>query len=359
MNGAEPILVGVLTEHEGGATVEGVRRVVDEAVASGRLDRRVEFVVEQANGLPRGTAAAIVAAFDRLEAKGVLAILGPAITDNGLVARDLADRAEVPCLNWTGSDRTRSEWMFHYQIGSLEEEPFLLAAHLVERGLVRVAIVEDRSPIGRRYGEFFEAAADREGIDRAVKVLISPVADHLDHVVPVLRRVEPDAVVYLGLGLSARALGLALAAAGWRPPVVTNSALMFGHANPDWRTEWDGWTYVDAYDEDNPVLAELLAREGSGPVGAMALAGGHDMGRLLVEALADAEPLTRRGVKEAFERVKCLPAALGTAGTTVSFGQWDRAALKGGFIVLRRWQDGVSVRVPLPGTSGPPPERGG
>ena len=124
---------------------------------------------------------------------------------------------------------------------------------------------------------------------------------------------------------------------------------MFGYAQPDWRAAWEGWTYVDAWSEDNPLLTMLRERAGEPADGiggsGMGLAAGYDLGRLVVEALAGAEPLTRTGVKEAFERVKCLPAALGTAGTTMSFGQWDRAALKGGFLVLRRWQGGQSVRV--------------
>ncbi len=77
----------------------------------------------------------------------------------------------------------------------------------------------------------------------------------------------------------------------------------------------------------------------------MTVAAGDDMGRLLVEALAGAEILTREAVKEAFERIKCLPATLGEPGTTLGFGHWDRAALKGGFILLRQWVGGRSLPV--------------
>jgi len=42
------------------------------------------------------------------------------------------------------------------------------------------------------------------------------------------------------------------------------------------------------------------------------------------------------------ERIKCLPAALGTPDTTMGFGHWDRAALKGGFLVPRQWRGGRS-----------------
>ena len=129
-------------------------------------------------------------------------------------------------------------------------------------------------------------------------------------------------------------------------PVFLNSAGMFGQGYPEWVKNWDGWTYVDAYDEENPRLQALLAAQPEvDPVGPMSLASGDDMGRLVVEGLAGAESLTRRGVKESLERIKRLPASLGEPGTTMGFGIWDRAALKGGFILLRQWVGERSVRV--------------
>jgi hypothetical protein len=38
-----------------------------------------------------------------------------------------------------------------------------------------------------------------------------------------------------------------------------------------------------------------------------------------------------------------MPASSGRAGTTMGFGQWDHAALKGEFLVLRQWLDGKNV----------------
>jgi len=344
----EPITVGVLLDHPGPESpmIGEVRRVLADATASGRLDRPVTLVTESANGLPGGTAAAVAAGFDRLVSQDVLAVLGPSITDNALVVRDLADRAGVPCCNWTGSDRTRSEWMFQYQIGSLEEEPHLLADHLAHQGLRRVAVVQDRSPIGARYWRFFEQAATRRDLRIVARSLVSPIATEATAAVDELRRQEVDALVYLGLGLSAAALGRGLSSVAWRPPVVANSALMYGWANPAWTADWEGWTYVDAWAEENPRLSRLL-NAWPGPPGLfpVMLAAGDDLGRLLTEALAGAEQLTGRGVKESFEQVKCLPASLGLPGTTMGFGQWDRAALKGGYLVLRRWRDGRSVPV--------------
>jgi ABC-type branched-subunit amino acid transport system substrate-binding protein len=328
--------------------------VAEAALASGRLDRPVELVVEATTGLPQGSAAEVTAGFERLEAHRPVAILGPSITDNGLVVRELAERARIPCINWTGSDATRSEWMFHYQIGSLEEEPYLLAEHLFAQGHQRLLLVQDRSPIGSRYGSFFEAACERRGLTLLSKTLISPVAADLSATVAELADQPADALVYLGLGLSAGALGQALAERGgaaW--PVVMNSSGMFGWANPAWAGTWEGWTYVDAWSEDNRRLQGLLADQpDAGERSPLMLAAGDDMGRLLVEGLAGAELLTAGAVKESLERVKCLPASLGLEGTSMGFGQWDRAALKGGFIVLRRWQGGRSVPVEMVSPTG-------
>ena len=348
MTGAAPIVVGILLDRPGppGPMIDQMRGVVDAAVGAGRIDRSVTFAVESTVGLPEGSAANVTAGFHRLMANDPLIIMGPTVTDNGLVVKDLADAAQIPCCNWTGSDATRSEWMFHYQIGSLEEEPHLLANHLATLGHRRIALIQDRSPIGNRYGSFFESAAERLDLRITSKTLISPIATDLSEVVGDVRRGEIDALMYLGLGVSAGALGHALTDADWHPPVFANSALMFGYANPEWVTHWEGWTYVDAWSEKNPRLRELLAAHPDRKsVFPMTVAAGDDMGRLLVESLAGAEILTRAAIKESLERIKRLPASLGEPGTTMGFGQWDRAALKGGFILLRRWVGGRSVIV--------------
>lgn len=69
-----------------------------------------------------------------------------------------------------------------------------------------------------------------------------------------------------------------------------------------------------------------------------------DVARTLLRALTDAHPLSPRGVKEALERVKMLPAASGAPGTRVSFGNWTRRGWMGaGYLVARRLDaDGVN-----------------
>ena len=341
---AAPLLLGILydfPQHDGGA---GFEEAVRQGVQEVELDRPIELVPRQAAGLPGGTAHDVRRNFDELVDAGVLAIIGPSISDNGLLVREWADAARVPCVNYTGGERTRSEFMFHYQVGSLAEEPIVLAEHLRARQLQSAVVIHDKSPVGSGYVSAFEAACDRTGIEVVGRSGISPLATEAGGIVDRLRQAKPDALVYLGLGAASRAVSLAIADAGWDVTVVANSALMFGYARKDWRAGFDGWAYVDTVSDGNlrrQALKERSPKSAAGPVGVAA----YDIGRLMAEALARATHLTGDGVKDGLEEVKRLPAATGYEGTTMGFGNYDHAALKGGSLVLRQWKDGKTVEL--------------
>ena len=151
--------------------------------------------------------------------------------------------------------------------------------------------------------------------------------------------------MYLGLGMSSRAVALALAELKWDVPVVANSALMFGYVMTDWRDGWAGWEYLDAIADDNSNRARLAERSKTVARRDRSGARAYDMGRLVGEAIARANHLTRDGLREGLERVKRLPATTGREGTIMGFGHYDHAALKGEYLVLREWRDGRTVQV--------------
>jgi ABC-type branched-subunit amino acid transport system substrate-binding protein len=345
--GGAPILVGLLHDFpqaDGGASFEAACRLgVEEVGKDGRIDRPVHFITRQARGLPLGTAHEVEAVFTELAGNGVVAIIGPSISDNSLVVRAVADAIGLPTINYSGGEQTRSEFLFHYQVGSLAEEPVVLAEHLLAEGHSTAAAVYDRSPVGRGYMDAFEEAAARAGIDVVARAPVSPIADDASAVVARLQSPGPDALVYLGLGMASRTLALAVDDADWKIPVVANSALMFGYAHRDWRDGFEGWVYVDTVADDNATrqrLREMSRHSAAGPIGVAA----YDMGRLLGEGIARADHLTRSGLRDGLESVKRLPAASGHPGTTMGFGPWDHAALKGPFLVLREWRDGHTVQ---------------
>ena len=173
---------------------------------------------------------------------------------------------------------------------------------------------------------------------------IAPLAEDAHALIDRLALSKPDALVYLGLGVAAHTVALAVAGAEWDVPVVANSALMFGYARKDWRPLWEGWIYVDTLSDNNAQRAALRERSrqtAAGPVGVA----GYDIGRMLGEALMRTDHLTRTGLVEGLERVKRLPASSGHDGTTMGFGAWDHGALKGPYLVLREWRDGKSVEL--------------
>jgi branched-chain amino acid transport system substrate-binding protein len=345
---AAPVRVGILNDMSDDPSFIGVGRWVElavgELVRAGRLDRGVELVVASAPGLPDGTAAAVERAYRELVERDVLVVVGPAIGDNALALTPLVERLSVPTLNWTGVERARGEHMFQVQVGSHEDESVLLARHLAEAGARRLGVVSDRSPIGRRHLEYLIAEADVLGIQVATSASLSPLAEVADEEVAAVLGVDLDAVVYLGLGLSAPAVAGALAAAGWHGLRAMNTAGMRGH-QPGWALAVDGWTYVDMYADDNRTLAALAERMGPEGWNPMVAAVGYDLGRLVAEGLARAPQWTPSGVRAGLEQVKWLPAAEGHEGTLLGFGIRDRGALHGRYLVLRRWQSGVSTQV--------------
>jgi ABC-type branched-subunit amino acid transport system substrate-binding protein len=346
---SSPFRVGVLNDMADGPggpvgdTTPLLRIPADDLVRSGRLDREVEFVHAYGLGLPSGTAAAVERAYAQLAGEDVLLIVGPAIGDDALVATPLAEHYRIPTINWAGTERGRSEWMFHLQVGSHEDESLVLARHLAGAGVRRIGVIHDRSPIGRRHLLFLQEEADVLGVRIAGAASVSPLAEDATEEVRAVRE-GADALVYLGLGLAAPAVARAVIAAGWTGPRAMNTCGMRGYV-PGWAELLEGWVYVDMHSDGNTTLAALRSRLGPADRPGAAVAYHHDLGRLVAEGLARAPERTRGGVKEGLEAVKWLPAAQGHEGTLLGFGAHDRGALHGRYLVLRQWLDGRSVEL--------------
>src|SRR4051812_35501609 len=99
------VRIGVLHDFptpDGGVAFERtLRRGMQPVVDGHRIDDEVEVIHATGLGLPLpgGSARAVTSAFAELVDAGVVAIIGPAISDNALVVRPLADAAGIPTLN--------------------------------------------------------------------------------------------------------------------------------------------------------------------------------------------------------------------------------------------------------------------
>jgi branched-chain amino acid transport system substrate-binding protein len=324
-------------------TEQWLRLVLAELSHSGRLPYRVDIVQSWGLGLPSGTAAAVRQAYQDLVAQDVHLVVGPAIGDNALIATPLAESHRLPTLHWAGAERARGEYLFQLQVGSHEDESIVLARYLAQRGHKGVGVIYDLSPIGEQHLLFLKEEAKILGLEIMAES-IAPLADQASDSLSRILSARVDALVYLGLGLAAAPVARALRERGWRGTCAMNTAGLRGYA-PKFARLIDGWVYIDMYSDANTTLAALRRRVGPPLADSSRCATRYDLARLAAEGVARAPEPTREGVKEGLERVKWLPAAEGHEGTLLGFGKYDRGALHGRYLVLRRWVDGASVEV--------------
>lgn len=306
-----------------------------------RIDRPVQIVFREVEGLPKGTIKAVIDAYGELVDEGCLAVYGPHITDNCVPTREVIEaRFQVPALSVTGTDDWLGEWTFSLPQGSMTDEPIFWTDLLAKGGHTEVGVLVEQSLVGETYvGNFHRASAAR-GIRIVAEERIPQTAQDITGQVRTLRDANPSALVHCGFGFGLLQVNQVLAGLDWDPPRFLGTA--FQNA---WLSEfvWNamlGWTGVDQYDEANPVGQQFLDRYreeyGRRPEYCVPVVN-RDVATVLLHAFADAHPLTPRGVKEALERVKMVPAASGAPGTRLSFGKWTRRGWMGaGYLVARQ-----------------------
>jgi hypothetical protein len=144
--------------------------VFADGLAQGLIDRPVEIVFREVEGLPKGSVTAVIDAFGDLVDDGCLAVFGPAITDNAVPTREAIERRfEVPAISVCGAEEWLGEWTFALPQGSMTDEPIYWAHLLAERGQTAVGVLIEGSLIGESYARNFRKACATRGIrvDRA------------------------------------------------------------------------------------------------------------------------------------------------------------------------------------------------
>lgn len=317
----------------------------------GVIDRDVEIVFREVEGLPKGTVKAVVDAYGELVDEGCLAVFGPAITDNAVPMREaIEERFRVPAISVCGADDWLGEWTFALPQGSMTDEPIYWAHLIAKQGHKSVGVIIEQSLIGESYARNFRKAARELGLNVVAEQQIAQTAQDVGEAVKRLRDFRPDALVHCGFGFGLVQVNPALKALGWDPPRYMGTAFQNAWINPAMWQAILGWTGLDQYDEGNKVgqafLDEFAAAYGRRPEYCVPVVN-RDLATVLLRAFADAHPLTPRGVRDALERVKMVPAASGAPGTRLSFGKWTRRGWMGaGYLVARQLDpDGKTSRL--------------
>jgi branched-chain amino acid transport system substrate-binding protein len=344
-----PVKIGILWDEavQPSWYLKSMRLKLDEFNAAGGVEGRlVEIVDRVGDGAHEGLPGNLVPAYRELvDDPAIVGILGPNITDNCLVLIDEVDRARTPTLCWPGSEDCRGEWYFQYQIGNFTDETLFLARAMVRAGHRRVGVVQ-AGTTGMHYYHHFEREARFLGLGIVGKEYVHVHQADVGQELGRLRRADPDAILFLGMGAPTLPFCRTPAEMGWDVPRYGNLAfLQIGWLGADELSRYEGTMWVDQYEPKNRTLQafeeKYRARYGEAPLPTPLAPAGWDLMTLICEGLLRAPNLSRAGLKAGLENVKQVPAAMGGERPVMGFCKWDRQALKGPDILnYRRVRNG-------------------
>jgi hypothetical protein len=229
---------------------QSLELVFDEGLKRKIIDRPVEIVYREVEGLPKGTVKAVIDGYGELVDEGCLAVFGPSISDNAVPTREaIEERFRVPTISVCGSDDWLGEWTFAFPQGSLTDEPIFWADLLAKGGHTDVGVLIEQSLVGESYLKSFRSACRHAGIRIVAE---EPIAQTAQDVGESLRKVQeagPTALVHCGFGFGIVHVNSVLDALGWDPPRFTSTAFQNAWMNPVMWKALLGWTGIDQYDE--------------------------------------------------------------------------------------------------------------
>jgi ABC-type branched-subunit amino acid transport system substrate-binding protein len=323
--------------------------VFQEGLERGMIDRPVEIIYREVEGLPKGSVKAVIDAYGELVDEGCLLIFGPSITDNADPTRQaIEERFRVPAISVTGSEEWLGPWTFSLSMGSMRDEPIFWADLIAKRGIDNVGVLVEQSLVGDSYIRQLRRACEAKGIRIVAEEQIPQTAQDVTAQVKRLHDAGVDSVVHCGFGFGVVFVGMAMEALGWDPPRFMGTAFQNAWLNEVVWSSMVGWTGIDQYDAENPVGQEFLDRYherfGRRPEWCVPVVN-RDLAVALLQAFGGARPLTPAGVRDALERVMMFPAASGSPGTQISFGKYMHRGWMGpGYLVARQLDpDGVNA----------------
>jgi branched-chain amino acid transport system substrate-binding protein len=350
----EPFRVGYIQDWGIGVAavddmIEAAKMAFDDAHRNGIIDRPVEVVVREVDGMPLRQFNVMREVYqDLVHAEGCIGVIGPHFTDQVTSLAPIIERERVPTLTMCSAADVADEYCFTLGNISTTDEAVVMAEYLHAKGSRAVAVVREDNYLGEEFNGYFRTAARRLGIlvigDRVLPTFMDSKAAEV--AIAEIRAVDADAIVYMGLGLTAREVLAAVprvADREWDPIRLCSSIFvgwpLTGYVGLDIGL-YEGWTGTDQFDESNELFASLCERFVAkhadrhwtphcyAPLG-------YDVGQTMAWGLALAKPHDPEGLKRGLERVHRLPAAVGSPGAYISFGRYDRRGYKGPFVVLR------------------------
>ena len=329
---------------------------LDEAYDKGTILKPVDIIEREVNGLPYGGFAPLREAWRQLvEDEGVLAVAGPWLSENALALNDTVEESRVPSMSMAVVEAWAGHYRFAWQNGDGPTDAYLIATYMAKQGWKNVALMYENNNMGIEYHTYFAQHARRLGL-RIVSDQVVPASSSgmLTDMYLTVLDAKPDCFAYFGYGLEgSRFMNVGREVLGSKVPRILGATFM-GGSTPDYGYGYglkdiEGWIGIDQFDGGNPATKEFLdryeQRYGDRPEHAY-ITQGYDWGNCIAEAISMMRPATPEGLRNALEKVRCLPAVTGSEGTTISFAPYDHRAYKGTkWVSMSKCENGVITKL--------------
>jgi ABC-type branched-subunit amino acid transport system substrate-binding protein len=326
---------------------DAVTLAFEEAQGAGIIDRSVELVVRKVYGGPNASALEVLAAFrDLAYEQRVHAIIGPTLPDDMMACRHEFDRAMVPVLSFGGTLNISSPFLFQLPNGTYVDEIRMIVNYARSKVYRSIALLRDATMMGEEYTSTFTQAMRESGLRVATirSIRPSPSQAEIVEATEAARDSKADALLVISVAVH-RHFAEALERSAWTPAKLMVCNFVAAIPGFDGPGAFEGWVGIDQFDEANPVFTAMIAafeRRFGRRAAHTYQAIGYDIGRTLARGLSMMAPSTPEGLRDALEKVPMLPAAAGGRGTVISLAKNDRRGYKGGYLVYRTVQDGMS-----------------
>ena len=245
----------------------------------------------------------------------------------------IEERFKVPAISVTGTDDWLGEWTFSLPQGSMTDEPIFWADLIAKRGHSEVGVLVEQSLVGESYMKNFRRPAARKGIRIVAEEAIAQTAQDVNDAVRDAARGEGrgDRALRLRLRHRVRQPGAARRWTGIRRASRAPRSRTRGSTRSCGTRSSAGPASTSTTRATRSARSSSIAtrrRHGRRPEYCVPVVN-RDIAATLLHAFADAHPLSPRGVKEALERVKMLPAASGAPGHPGLVRQVDPPGMDG------------------------------
>ncbi len=207
--------------------------VFAEGLEQGLIDRPVEIVFREVEGLPKGSVKAVIDAYGELVDEGCLAVFGPAITDNCVPTKEaIEERFHVPAISVTGTDDWLGEWTFSLSMGSMTDEPIFWAHLIAKGGLDDVGVLVEQSLVGETYIKSFRAPVGTRASASSPRNRSRRPPRTSARQSGTLHDAGVGAVVHCGFGFGVVLINPVLQELGWDPPRFMGTSFQNAWINP-------------------------------------------------------------------------------------------------------------------------------